>query len=248
MKVSIITVSFNCKATIEHTIQSVLSQNYNNVEYIIIDGGSTDGTLDIINKYADKISTVVSEPDDGFYNGINKGLKKCTGDIVGLLNADDFYADKDCITEIVNTFNKNNTDAVYADLKYVDAVNTDKVVRNWKSMPYEQGLFLKGWMPPHPTFYAKKSLFDKFGGYDESFKISADYELMLRFIHKQKIKVTYLPKTLVMMRVGGVSNAGLTSRVTANQEDRLAWKKNGVKPSAFTLIRKPLSKIMQYFK
>lgn len=248
LKISVITVSYNSENTIEDTIKSVINQRYSNLEYIIIDGGSTDGTLEKINKYRDQIDIMISEPDNGFYDGINKGIKRCTGDVVGLVNADDFYTDSSCVEKIAEAFSKNNNvDCVYGDLVYVEQEDTDKVVRVWKSKEYEDNLFLTGWMPPHPTFYARKSLFDQFGYYDTNFKISADYELMLRFLHKHKINPFYLPHQLIKMRVGGISNNSLKNRILANQEDRLAWKKNGLQPNLFTLIRKPLSKIKQFF-
>lgn len=247
-KVSIITVCYNSAKTIEDTIQSVVNQTYDNIEYIIIDGLSTDNTLEIVNKYKGKIAKVVSEKDAGLYDAINKGIGLATGDIIANLNSDDFYIDNNVIADVVSTFEKEKTDTLYGDLYYVDAVDTNKIVRYWKSREYKEGLFLKGWMPPHPTFFVKKEVYQKHGLFDLQFKSAADYEIMLRFIHRFKTSIAYLPRVLVKMRVGGVSNASLSNRIKANKEDRRAWEVNGLKPSAFTLIFKPLSKILQFVK
>ena len=247
MKISIITVAYNSAKTIEDTIQSVVSQDYNAVEYIIIDGGSTDGTMDIVNRYKDQITTIVSEPDKGIYDGMNKGVALATGEVVGILNSDDFYANPTVLSHIAAKFD-SKTDAVYADLVYVDQIETDKVIRKWISGEYEQGAFKKGWMPPHPTLFVKNEIYKKFGSYSLKLRSAADYEFMLRVIHKHQIKVNYLPEIIVQMRAGGVSNASLKNRVKANKEDRLAWKMNDLKPGALTFIRKPLSKIKQFIK
>jgi glycosyltransferase involved in cell wall biosynthesis len=248
MKVSIITTCKNSAATIEDTIKSVLSQDYTNIEYILIDGQSTDGTLEIINKYRDKISKFISEPDAGFYHAINKGISLTTGGIVGNLNSDDFYPSSTIITQVVNTFKNNNADAVYGDLHYVDKNDTQKIIRNWQAGQYTEGSFLKGWMPPHPTFFVKKEIYNKYGVFNTDLKSAADYEIMLRFIHKHKIKIAYLPQVLVKMRVGGKSNVTLLNRIKANQEDRKAWKINGLKAGLLTLLLKPLRKLDQYWK
>lgn len=245
-KVSIITVCYNSERTIEDTLQSVINQSYPDIEYIVIDGVSTDSTLSIINKYKDKITTIVSEKDNGIYDAINKGIRLATGDIIANLNSDDFYIDNNVIADVVTTFEKEKTDTLYADLYYVDAVDTNKIARYWKSKQYKEGLFLKGWMPPHPTFFVKKEVYQQYGLFDLQFKSAADYEIMLRFIHRFKTSIAYLPRVIVKMRVGGVSNASLKNRIKANQEDRKAWKVNGLKPHAFTLIFKPLSKLFQF--
>ncbi len=247
-KVSIITVCYNSEKTIEDTLQSVINQSHPNIEYIVIDGVSTDNTLSIINKYKDKISVLISEKDKGIYDAINKGISIATGDIIANLNSDDFYIDDKVITDVVSTFGKEKTDTLYADLFYVDAYDINKIVRYWKSKPYKEGLFLRGWMPPHPTFFVKKEVYQKYGLFDLQFKSAADYEIMLRFIHRFKVSISYLPRVIVKMRIGGVSNANLLNRIKANQEDRKAWEVNGLKPNAFTLIFKPLSKILQFVK
>jgi len=247
-KVSIITVCFNSEKTIEDTIKSVVNQTYENIEYIVIDGGSTDKTIEIINKYKENISTLISEKDNGIYDAINKGIKLASGDIIANLNSDDFYIDNKVISDVVAAFNEAKTDLLYADLYYVDAKDTSKIIRYWKSKSYKEGLFLKGWMPPHPTFFVKKEVYQNYGMFNLEFKSAADYEIMLRFIHRYKASITYLPRVIVRMRVGGVSNASLKNRIKANREDKRAWEINGLKPHPLTLIFKPLSKLGQFFK
>lgn len=248
MKVSIITTCKNSEATIEDTIKSVLSQDYQNIEFIIIDGRSTDRTPEIINKYSNKISIIISESDAGFYHAINKGISLATGDIIGNLNSDDFYSDSTIISQVVNAFINNPVEAVYGDLHYIDKSNSNKVIRNWQAGQYNEGLFLKGWMPPHPTFFVKKETYNKYGVFNTDLRSAADYELMLRLIHKYRIRIAYLPKVLVKMRVGGKSNRTFLSRIKANLEDRKAWRLNGLHPGFFTLFLKPILKLSQYWK
>lgn len=246
MKISIITIAFNSQETIEDTIVSVINQTYKNIEYIIIDGGSTDSTLEIINRYKDKISLIVSEPDKGIYDAMNKGIEKASGELVGILNSDDFYANNEVISNISNKI--EDFDSIYADLVYVDRENTEKVIRYWKSGDYKPNAFLKGWMPPHPTFFLKKSIYNKFGTYNLALKSAADYELMLRMIHKEKISITYYPEVITKMRVGGQSNATLGNRLKANKEDRMAWEINNLNPKFYSLYLKPLRKINQFIR
>lgn len=248
MKVSIITAVYNSATYIEDAIRSVLSQDYENLEYIVIDGGSTDGTLDIINKYRTKISKVISEPDKGIYDALNKGLSKASGDIIGLLHADDMYANSTVISKMVEIFKLKGCQTAYSDLLYVDTENTSKVVRYWQADDYNENSFLQGWMPPHPTFFVKKEVYERYGCFNTQMRISADYELMLRLLHRHHVTTAYIPEVTVKMRVGGVSNASLLSRWRANMEDRLAWKMNNLKPYFYTLYAKPFSKLIQYFK
>ena len=249
MKVSIITITYNSAATVEDTLQSVVNQNYPNIEYLIIDGKSKDNTLQIVDKYKDKITKVVSEKDKGLYDALNKGIGLATGDIVGMLHSDDLYASEHVISDIVKTFeNHPGAEGVYADLVFVDRNDINKVTRTWESGDYEEGDFLNGWMPPHPTFFVRKECYERFGDFNTTLRLSADYELMLRMIHKNKIKLAYLPKVVVKMRMGGASNVSFFVRLKANIEDKMAWKLNGIKPGIFTRFLKPASKIMQYFK
>ena len=234
--------------TLESAMQSVFEQDYADIEYIVIDGNSNDGTKALLEKYKSKISVLISEKDNGIYEALNKGLSKASGDIVGFLHADDFYADKTSISKIAKAFENPNVDCTYSDLQYVDRNSANKTVRYWKSEPYTEGLFLKGWMPPHPTFFLRKKYYEKYGNYNPTFSISADYELMLRMLHKHGLKATYIPEVLVKMRSGGTSNRSLARRIKANMEDRKAWKLNNLKPGLLTLIIKPLGKIGQYFQ
>lgn len=217
MKISIITVCYNSAATIESTFKSVASQDYPDIEYIIVDGGSTDGTLDIIKRYQN-ISMLVSEPDKGIYDAMNKGIRMATGHVIGTLNADDFYVNNTVISDVAKTFGDDAVDACFADLVYVDQSNTDKIVRYWKSQPYQSGLFRKGWMPAHPTFFARKSVYEKFGVFDLNFRIAADFELLFRLIEKNKIRTVYLPKVIIKMRMGGTTNKNLENIRIQNKE------------------------------
>jgi glycosyltransferase involved in cell wall biosynthesis len=246
MKFSIITVSYNSCTTIRDTINSVLTQHYPDIEYLIIDGGSTDGTLDIIQSFSQANIKWISEPDQGIYDAMNKGLQMATGDIIGILNSDDFYVDSTIIDKVADTFKQTNTESAYGDLAYIDGINSNKILRYWRSGIYRQDSFLQGWMPPHPTFFVKKQVYQKYKAFDLRLKSAADYELMLRFIHKYKISVAYIPDLLVIMRAGGKSNSSFRNRLRANKEDRLAWVLNGLNPNPFTLLLKPLRKVEQY--
>jgi glycosyltransferase involved in cell wall biosynthesis len=248
LKVSIITITYNSESTLIDTIDSVLNQTYKDIEYIIVDGNSTDSTVSIVHSYKDKIVKFVSEKDKGLYDALNKGIAMATGDVIGILHSDDFYTNHHVIENIVNTFNMNHADAVYSDLYYVDKNDTNKIFRKWKSGHYKHGMFLNGWMPPHPTFFVRRSVYEKYGAFNLDLVSAADYELMLRFIHKHKIKLDYLPEFIIKMRVGGKSNVSIKNRIRANQEDRRAWKINGLKPQFHTLYMKPLRKIIQLFK
>jgi len=247
LKVSIITVCYNSAETIEATIRSVVSQDYNTIEYIIVDGQSTDATLHIIEKYKDQISKIISEKDAGIYFAINKGIAAATGDIIAILHADDLYTNNQVIYSVVKAFDNKQTDKVYGNLQYGEHIDTMKVTRNWKSGEYTNGLFLKGWMPPHPAFFVRKTCYEKYGTYNTELKSAADYELMLRLLHKHNCSTAYIPQILIKMRVGGKSNVTLLNRIKANREDKKAWLMNGLKPGMFTFILKPLSKIGQFF-
>ena len=248
MKISLITVSYNSQDTIEETIQSVLSQKNIDLEYIIIDGASGDDTLDIISKYKEKIDIFLSEKDKGIYDAMNKGIALASGDIIGILNSDDVFAHDHILEKAANLFNDPSIDGIYGDLVYVDRFDLNKVKRKWTANKYQSGAFLKGWMPPHPTFYLRKRVYEKFGDFNLDFTSAADYEIMLRFIHKHNISLDYLPEVMVKMRQGGTSNASLKNRIKANREDKRAWEVNGLKPGMFTMIKKPLSKLSQFLK
>ncbi|MEK7149424.1 MAG: glycosyltransferase family 2 protein [Patescibacteria group bacterium] len=248
MKISIITVCYNSAKTIKQAIKSVLSQTYSNIEYIVIDGGSTDGTLEIINKYRDKIAKFVSEPDKGIYDAMNKGLKLATGDIIGILNSDDFYTDEFVLEKVAKKFEETNSDCLWGDLVYVDRNNIGKIIRFWKSSEYREGKFKMGWHPPHPTFFARKEIYNKYGLFNLNFKIAADIEIMLRFLEKFKISSAYIPEILIKMRTGGTSAKNIKNIIKANVETYRAWKVNGLKINPLWVLLKPLSKVLQLIK
>ncbi len=248
MKLSIITVSFNSAATIETTLSSVAEQTSASIEHIVVDGGSTDGTLEIINRYRSVLAHVITGSDAGIYDAMNKGIALARGDIIGILNADDFYAAEDVIAQIATVFEDLAVDACYGDLEYVDTSQTDKVCRYWRSGNYRPERFYHGWMPPHPTFFARRVLYDTYGSFNLALGSSADYELMLRFLLRYGAKAVYIPHVLVKMRTGGISNASLRNRLRANRMDRLAWRINGLHPRPWTMYMKPLSKLNQFFR
>ncbi|GAB3182095.1 glycosyltransferase family 2 protein [Telluribacter humicola] len=245
MKVSIITVVYNGEKTIRDSIESVLRQDYPSIEYILIDGGSSDKTVEIIHSYGSKIARVVSERDKGIYDAMNKGISYATGDLIGILNADDLYAYDSAISDVVAAVSHDNTDGAYGDLVYVDPTLT-QIKRRWISGMYRKNLFNWGWMPPHPTFFLRKEWYQKYGNFRLDMGSAADYELMLRMIHKQKANLSYIPRVMIKMRIGGVSNQNILNRIKANKSDRKAWVVNDLKPYFFTLWLKPIRKVMQY--
>ena len=247
MKVSIITATYNSASTVKDTLDSVRDQDYPDIEHIIVDGLSKDQTLKVVGEYP-HITTVVSEKDDGIYDAMNKGISMVKGDIVGILNSDDFYAGKDVISLVVNAFTKTGCDAVYGDLVYVDKDNVDKVVRYWKAGSYKSDAFKWGWMPPHPTLFVSRRVYERYGLFNLDLTTAADYELMLRFIHKYQIKLEYIPELLVKMRIGGASNSTIAGRVRANRSDRSAWTVNKLRPFWFTIYLKPLRKLSQFIR
>jgi glycosyltransferase involved in cell wall biosynthesis len=240
-------VSFNSVETIRDTIKSIISQDYENIEYILIDAGSTDGTLDIIKEYEGYINYFSSEEDDGIYDGMNKGISVASGEVVGILNSDDFYPNSYIVSNVARTFEKRNCDAVYGDLLYVKFYDTDKIVRYWQSGNYSVKKIKNGWMLPHPTFFVKREMYEKYGYYNTELKSAADYEMILKLLYKQNINVFYIPMILVKMRMGGKSNASILNRIRANKEDGLAWTENQLYKPLFIRIKKPLQKIKQFF-
>jgi glycosyltransferase len=247
MKISVITAVYNNKETIRDALNSVLEQTYKDIEYIVIDGASTDGTLEIIKEYEDKIDTVVSEKDSGIYDALNKGISNATGDIICFLHSDDIYADKDVLSKVNNVFEKEQVDSIYGDLVYVKKENINKVVRYWKSGEFKQKKLQNGWMPPHPTFFVKREVYEKYGSFDTSFKIAADYDTVLRFLGVEKITTTYLPEVLIKMRLGGASNRSLENLKKKTKEDIKALKKNKI-GGYRTILMKNISKLPQFLK
>ena len=247
MKISLITVTYNSEKYLSHCIESVQRQSYKDIEHIIIDAKSTDGTISIIKKYEAKIAKWVSEPDRGMYDAINKGMSMATGDVVGILNSDDMLVSDDVIASIVKVFEREQVDSVYGDLEYVDKENTDRIFRIWKGKKYHRNLFRIGWMPGHPTFYIKRSLVEQYGGYENHYFTAADYEFMARYLFKHKISSYYLPKLIVKMRMGGASNKSISRRLRANRRDYLAMKKNKIPFPLTVSVLKPIIKLHQYY-
>ncbi|MFA0052399.1 glycosyltransferase family 2 protein [Vibrio breoganii] len=247
MKVSIITATYNSAKTIFDTLRSLEEQTYQDIEYIIIDGASKDNTLKVIQSQCSRVSTVISENDQGIYDALNKGIKAATGDVVGFLHSDDLFAYPEAVQDIVDTFLKNDSQAIYADLEYVAKDDTDKTVRLWTSGDYARNDLKKGWMPPHPTFYMKRELYEQYGLFDLSFKIAADYDSLLRYLWVNKVSMAYLPKVLIKMRVGGASNRSLSNIIQKTKEDIQALKNSSLSWPQAILI-KNLSKIPQFIK
>ncbi len=249
MKISIITVCYNSSSTISRTIESVLAQNNCQLEYLIIDGASHDNTVKIAESYRKSfdqkgfVYIVQSEPDKGIYDAMNKGIQLATGEVIGILNSDDYYASEDVLSSVISCFEKKNIDSVYGNLLYV---KKNKPYRYWKSG--KQLSFMSGWMPPHPAFFVKKSIYQKYGAFRLDCGINADYEIMLRFLEVHKITSTWLNKLCTYMEAGGTSNNGIQSRIAGMNNDRLAWEKNGIKPGRFTIILKKIRKLPQFVR
>lgn len=245
MKVSIITISYNSGHSIADAINSVLSQTYPDIEYIIVDGNSKDNTVEVVRSYGNRISQFVSEPDKGIYDALNKGIRMATGDVIGFMHSDDIYASIETVAHMVQKMQQTGADSVYGDLQYVFKEDTNKVLRYWKSGKYSHSKLLWGWMPPHPTFYVKKAIYDKYGVFRTEFRIAADYDIILRFLGKYRISTAYLPEVMVKMRVGGASNRSLKNIIRKSKEDWKAIKDNQV-GYLHTLLFKNLSKITQF--
>ena len=246
MKVSIITVVFNGEKYLEDCIQSVLNQDYKNIEYIVIDGSSADKTLSIIERYRNQIHYFISETDNGMYDALNKGIKIATGDIIGILNADDMLASDDVISAIVREFKEKQPDGVYGNLNYIDLGFSKKIIRKWVSKQFVKRDILLGWMPAHPTLYLKKELFSLYGNYSLDFGTAADYELMVRFLYLHQVNAKFLDKLFVNMRVGGMSNSSLKQRYLALINDYKAVKKNSLPYPLLTVFFKKITKLKQF--
>lgn len=246
--ISIITACFNSGSTIEDTLKSVQSQTFarsGKIEHLIIDGKSTDDTLEIVKRFH-HVSLCISEKDKGIYDAMNKGIILAQGGVVGILNSDDLYASETVIEQVMEAFKDPAVDAVYGDLQYVAANNINKIVRYWRSGYFSTRNFYFGWMPPHPTFFVRSSVYKQTGTFNLTLRSAADYEIMLRILLKHKLQARYIPNVLVKMRTGGISNASFQNRLKANREDRQAWQINGIKPYFFTTYLKPIRKIFQF--
>ena len=250
MKISIITATYNSASTVRDTIESILRQTHQDWELIIEDGVSKDDTLAIIREYEPQCKGrmfIFSEKDEGLYDAMNRGIARATGDVIGILNSDDFYHDEHVLEDINRAMENQPLDCVYGDLKFVQADNTHRVVRIWKGSQHENGAFLRGWHPAHPTFYARRECFEKFGAFDTSFAVSADFELMLRLIEVEGIRNRYIPRYFVKMRMGGESTGSLHNILKGNRGILRALREHGFQPSTFFVLRRMLPKIKASF-
>lgn len=248
MKISLITVTFNSDKTLRDTVQSVLSQSYSDIEYIIIDGLSQDVTIDIIKEYESKLQgrlKWISEKDNGLYDAMNKGIRMATGDIVGIINSDDFYHRRDTLMRVAEAFRSNNIQAVYGDVRFVNPDNLDKTVRYYSSKRFTPKMFRYGFMPAHPTFFTYRKYFEEFGYYKTDYKIAADYELLIRFLYVHQLKSQYLPFDFMKMRTGGTSTASIRSNILLNKEIVRACKENGIWTCFPLLFLKYLVKVFE---
>ena len=243
--VSIITVSYNNEETITDTIRSVTTQDYPNIEHVFIDGGSTDGTLDLIEAGRDSASLLISEPDDGIYDALNKGISAASGDVIGFLHSDDFYPTSTVIRNVISALDGSNIDAAYGDLIYVSEDEPTRPVRFWRSGDFTPRKLNYGWMPPHPTLFVKSQIYDNLGRFNTSYRISADYDFILRLFSQKSFKVAYIPEVLVHMRLGGASNGTVCQILTKSSEDLNALRANKV-GGAVSLIMKNLRKVGQF--
>ena len=248
IKVSIITVCYNSEKTIESTIQSVMAQDYPYLEYIVVDGASKDGTLEILQKYQEGITTLISEPDKGMYDAMNKGIKSATGQVIGILNSDDFFHDPQVISRVAKAFREEEIEAAIGDIVFVKEGAEEQVLRRYSARKWKPARFAWGYMPPHPSFFVKKTLFGKLGYYKTDYKIAADYELLIRFLLVNKINWMYLPHTTTKMRMGGKSTQGLKSLLTLNKEIARACKENGVYSNFPMIYSKYLFKPFEFLK
>ncbi|NJK97986.1 MAG: glycosyltransferase [Bacteroidales bacterium] len=247
VKISIITAVYNNREHLKDCIRSVINQSYPHIEYIIIDGGSTDGTLDVIKEFGPQISRWISEPDRGIYDALNKGISICTGDVVGILHSDDLFGSDDTLAHIARTFEKYSCDAVYGNLVYTPRHETNKVLRFWKSNTFDKGLLSRGWMPPHPTLFIKNEWFKEKGSYRTDFKIAADYDLILRFFGTARFKSVYIDEVVTRMRTGGASNKSFRNIYLKSKEDWIALRENRI-GGLVTLFRKNFQKLTQFIK
>lgn len=251
MKISIITATYNSGSTVRDTLDSVLKQNYTNYELIIKDGGSKDNTLEICKEYESAFEgrlKIISCPDKGLYDGMNQGIDAATGDVVGILNSDDLYIDEYVLEDIASEFCKDDVGCVYGNLHFVDAHDTSKITRTWIGSQHNKGAFCKGWHPAHPTFYARREYFEKYGAFDTTFDVSADFELMLRFIEKHGIKNRYMNRFFIRMRIGGESTGSIKKIITGNKNVIRAFKKNGIEVSIFYPIIRIFPKCVSIIK
>ena len=246
MIISVITASFNRVDTVAQALASVAAQTWPQVEHIVIDGASTDGTLQVIEAQRDRLAVLVSEPDGGIYDALNKGFARSSGDVIGLMHSDDFYADERVLERVAQAFADPAVDGVYGDLDYVSKADPARIIRRWRSGTYQRARLAHGWMPPHPTLFLRRAVIEQWGGFDTSFRIAADYDAMLRYLARGKIRLAYIPEVLVKMRVGGESNRSMLRILRKSREDYIALQRNDV-GGLGALIWKNLSKLGQFF-
>jgi len=246
MKISIITATWNSVDTIGDTMRSLSSQKYSNIEHIVVDGASTDGTLEVVREIGRDGVVLISEKDNGIYDALNKGIKIATGEIVGFLHSDDYYAHERVLQLVADAFSDVSVNGVYGDLEYVSQKNSDTVVRQWLSGKYDRNKIRNGWMPPHPTFYMRNRVYKQLGGFDTSYRIAADYESILRYLWKNSLAVEYIPEVMIKMRMGGASNQSLSNIILKTKEDMRAIKGNNL-PLLRTILGKNISKLPQFF-
>ncbi|HLZ17458.1 MAG TPA: glycosyltransferase family 2 protein [Cyclobacteriaceae bacterium] len=245
MKISLITVSFNSAATIADTVESIRSQDYPDIEYIVVDGASTDGTVEILKSFATEIDQWISEPDKGIYDAMNKAIRRATGEVVGILNSDDFYSARDIVSQVAAAFGDAQVDAVFGDLVFVDPHNLKKVVRKYSSAKWYPEKFARGFMPAHPTFFVRRKYYEQIGLFKTDYKIAADYELLIRFLYVHKLKYKYLPINMVTMRRGGVSSSGIRSNIILNDEIIRGCRENGIRTNIFKVYPKYFIKLFE---
>lgn len=246
MKISVVTAVYNNRYTVGQALDSALAQDHPNVELIVIDGGSTDGTLEVLQGYAERLAVLVSEPDRGIYDALNKGIARASGEVVGFLHSDDLLADESVLSRIGAAFADPEVDAAYGDLLYVKKDDPSRVVRTWRAAKFSRSKLARGWMPPHPTFYVRRRVYETLGGYDTAYRIAADYDCMLRLLGRGGVRAAYIPEVLVKMRVGGASNRSLKNILTKSREDYRALRNSGV-GGLRALAWKNLSKLPQFF-
>jgi glycosyltransferase involved in cell wall biosynthesis len=245
--VSVVTVCFNAVKTLQGCIQSIRRQSYQ-AEHIVIDGGSSDGSRELLQAQQSGIARLVMEPDRGMYDALNKGIGLATGDVVGILHADDIYAHGEVLANVVRALEASGAESCYGDLEYVHFADVSRVVRRWRAGAFRLEAFYWGWMPPHPTFFVRRSVYERFGSFLLDLGTAADYELMLRFLLKHRISTAYIPEVLVRMRLGGKSTVSLGARLRANDMDRKAWRVNDLRPYPWTIPLKPLRKLPQFLR
>jgi glycosyltransferase len=246
LKISIVTAVYNNRTTIGQALDSLLSQTYSNIESLVIDGGSTDGTLEVIGRYSSRLGFLISEPDYGIYDALNKGIKNATGDVIGFLHSDDVFEDNEVLERIAAAFQDSAVDAIYGDLVYVRHDDIRKVIRYWIAGNFNASQLSRGWMPPHPTFYVRRAIYENLGGFDIRYQISADYDTILRFLFKSNIRTFYIPQVLIRMRAGGLSNRSFRGIMRKSYEDLCILRRNKV-GGIFALLCKNLRKLNQFW-